>query len=196
MVVPLGPVFSERSARAAPPGFGLLLTALGTGMAVGVILLSAVQKRIPKATVFTASVLGAGISLFVAASMSTLPPAVLAILGTGHLRRRGVRARVHDPARDRRGRAAGPDLQRAVHARSVLPPARRSRSARCCRACSTASRCELFDGSVEILGVRRSACRACVSRCGWRRRSSSSARVPRDLVAALRRARTGRTRDL
>lgn len=83
MVVPLGPVFAEEVLGSGPAGFGLLLTALGTGMAIGVILLSAFQKKIPKATVFTASVLGAGISLFVAASMSTLPPAFLAILGMG-----------------------------------------------------------------------------------------------------------------
>jgi dTMP kinase len=83
MVVPLGPVFAEEVLGSGPAGFGLLLTALGTGMAIGVILLSAFQRKIPKATVFTASVLGAGISLFVAASMSTLPPAFLAILGMG-----------------------------------------------------------------------------------------------------------------
>ena len=83
MVVPLGPVFAEEVLGSGPAGFGLLLTALGTGMAIGVILLSAFQKKIPKAMVFTASVLGAGISLFVAASMSTLAPAFLAILGMG-----------------------------------------------------------------------------------------------------------------
>jgi dTMP kinase len=83
MVVPLGPVFAEEVLGSGPTGFGLLLTALGTGMAIGVILLSAFQKKIPKAMVFTASVLGAGIALIVGASMSTLLPAFLAILGMG-----------------------------------------------------------------------------------------------------------------
>ncbi len=83
MIVPLGPVFAEEVLASGPTGFGLLLTALGTGMAIGVVLLSAFQKKIPKAMVFTASVVGAGIALIIAASMSTLAPAFLAILGMG-----------------------------------------------------------------------------------------------------------------
>ncbi|HTN81681.1 MAG TPA: MFS transporter [Acidimicrobiales bacterium] len=83
MVVPLGPVFAEEVLDSGATGFGLLLTALGTGMAIGVILLSAFQKKLPKAMVFTASVLGAGITLILGASMSTLLPAFLAILGMG-----------------------------------------------------------------------------------------------------------------
>ena len=83
MIVPLGPVFAEEVLDSGAAGFGLLLTALGTGMAIGVVLLSAFQKKTPKAMVFTASVLGAGISLIVAASMSTLAPAFLAILCMG-----------------------------------------------------------------------------------------------------------------
>jgi len=52
-------------------------------MAIGVVLLSAFQKKLPKVMIFTASVLGAGITLIVGASMSTLAPAFLAILGMG-----------------------------------------------------------------------------------------------------------------
>ncbi len=83
MVVPLGPVFADEVLDSGATGFGLLLTALGTGMAIGVVLLSAFQKKLPKATVFTTSVLGAGITLILGASMSTLAPAFLAILGMG-----------------------------------------------------------------------------------------------------------------
>ena len=83
MVVPLGPVFADEVLHSGATGFGLLLTALGTGMAIGVVLLSAFQKKLPKVMIFTASVLGAGITLIVGASMSTLAPAFLAILGMG-----------------------------------------------------------------------------------------------------------------
>jgi dTMP kinase len=83
MIVPLGPVFADEVLASGPTGFGLLLTALGTGMAIGVVLLSAFQKKIPKVMVFTASVVGAGIALIIGASMSTLAPAFLAILGMG-----------------------------------------------------------------------------------------------------------------
>jgi dTMP kinase len=83
MLVPLGPVFSERVLRAGPAGFGLFIFALGCGVAIGVVLLSVFQRHIPKARVFAGSVFVAGASLIVAASMSTLELAALfvAILG-------------------------------------------------------------------------------------------------------------------
>lgn len=83
MLVPLGPVFSERVLRAGPAGFGILIFALGCGVAIGVVLLSVFQRHIPKARVFAGSVFVAGASLIVAASMSALELAALfvAILG-------------------------------------------------------------------------------------------------------------------
>jgi dTMP kinase len=83
MLVPLGPVFSTQVLHAGTAGFGLFIFALGSGVAVGVVLLSVFQRHIPKARVFAGSVFSAGISLIVAASMSALGPAALfvAILG-------------------------------------------------------------------------------------------------------------------
>jgi dTMP kinase len=83
MLVPLGPVFSTQVLHAGDAGFGLFVTALGLGVAVGIALLSAVQKRLPKAGVFTAAVLMAGVSLLVASSLNTLALAALfvAVLG-------------------------------------------------------------------------------------------------------------------
>ncbi|MDP9402275.1 MAG: MFS transporter [Actinomycetota bacterium] len=83
MVVPLGPVMSASVLGAGTAGFGLLLTALGTGMAVGVVTLSVVQRRVPHERIFVASVFGAGASLLLAASMSSLTPALafVAVMG-------------------------------------------------------------------------------------------------------------------
>ena len=83
MLVPLGPVFSSQVLGAGTAGFGLFIFALGCGVAVGVVLLSVFQRHIPKARVFAGSVFIAGISLIVAASMSSLGLAALfvAILG-------------------------------------------------------------------------------------------------------------------
>ncbi|MDQ6910623.1 MAG: MFS transporter [Actinomycetota bacterium] len=79
MVAPLGPTFSTRVLHAGPAGFGLLLTALGMGVAVGVVGLSTVQRRLPQDLIFPLAVLGAGASMMVAVSMSSLGPTMLFI---------------------------------------------------------------------------------------------------------------------
>ncbi|MEO7430348.1 MAG: MFS transporter, partial [Acidimicrobiales bacterium] len=77
MLVPLGPVFSDQVLGAGTDGFGLLIFALGCGVAGGVVFLSIFQRRVPKAQVFATSVFVAGGSLIVAASMSQLRFAAL-----------------------------------------------------------------------------------------------------------------------
>jgi len=72
MVAPLGPSYSTRVLHAGPAGFGLLLTALGTGVAIGVLGLTALQRRVPPARIFPLAVLGAGAAMLVAVSMSDL----------------------------------------------------------------------------------------------------------------------------
>jgi dTMP kinase len=83
MVVPLGPTFSQQVLKGGPAGFGLLLTALGFGVAAGVIALSAVQKRLPRERIFVLGVLGAGGFMVAGASMSSLPPAMGLVAGMG-----------------------------------------------------------------------------------------------------------------
>ncbi|MGQ0831177.1 MAG: MFS transporter [Microthrixaceae bacterium] len=77
MLVPLGPVFSDGVLGAGTDGFGFLIFALGCGVALGIVLLSVFQRRVPKAQVFTTAVFVAGASLIVAASMSELRFAAL-----------------------------------------------------------------------------------------------------------------------
>ena len=83
MVVPLGPVASDRIYGAGTAGFGLLLAALGFGVAAGIIGLSVVQKRVPHERIFVVSVLGAGASLVGAACMSNLTLALVFTAGLG-----------------------------------------------------------------------------------------------------------------
>ncbi len=83
MLVPLGPVFAQAALGSGPAGFGLLLTALGTGVAIGVVALSALQNRLDKTQVFSFAVLGAGICLVAAATTSSLGPAFVLVLGLG-----------------------------------------------------------------------------------------------------------------
>lgn len=83
MLVPLGDVFSRQVLGGGSAGFGLLLTALGFGMAGGVGVLSVFQRRIPKVAVFCGAIIAAGAALLAGAAVSTLTPALffVAILG-------------------------------------------------------------------------------------------------------------------
>lgn len=71
MLVPLGPIFASRVLH-AEDGFSVFITALGLGVAGGVVTISVLQRRLPKDKVFSSALVLAGIALFVAASMSTL----------------------------------------------------------------------------------------------------------------------------
>ena len=77
MLIPLGAVFSTEVLDSGVAGYGLFTTALGFGVALGVVGVSALQKRLPKRTVFIAALFAAGLSLFLAASSSTLTMAVV-----------------------------------------------------------------------------------------------------------------------
>jgi len=77
MLIPLGAVFSAEVLGAGPAGYGLFTTALGFGVAIGAVGVSALQRRLPKARVFTGSLFLAGAFLFAAASVSTLGLAAL-----------------------------------------------------------------------------------------------------------------------
>lgn len=77
MLIPLGAVFSTEVLDAGAAGYGLFTTALGFGVAIGAVGVSAFQKRLPKAKVFTGSLFLAGAFLFAAASSSTLGAATI-----------------------------------------------------------------------------------------------------------------------
>jgi dTMP kinase len=77
MVVPLGPVASDQIYGAGTAGFGLLLAALGFGVAAGIIGLSLLQKRVPHERMFVGAVLGGGVSLLAAASVPNLTLALV-----------------------------------------------------------------------------------------------------------------------
>lgn len=76
MLVPLGPRFAKETLGGGSAAFGLLLTALGGGMAAGIIGLSVLQRKLPHQRVFVAAVFGAGLSILAGASMSDLRPAL------------------------------------------------------------------------------------------------------------------------
>ncbi len=83
MLVPLGPVFAEEVVGSGQTGFGILIFALGLGVAGGVIMISLLQRRLPKEWTFVVAVFVAGASLSTAASMSVLELACVFVFVLG-----------------------------------------------------------------------------------------------------------------
>ncbi len=84
MVIPLGPVFAEVVLGEDPgEGFASLQIALGLGVALGVVMITIGQRKAHKARLFIVAVFGAGVSLLVAAAMTTLASAALLIAMLG-----------------------------------------------------------------------------------------------------------------
>ena len=82
MLVPLGPTFA-RFVIGNPNTFPLFITALGLGVATGVVTLSVLQRRLNKERAFPLLVFGAGVSMFFGVSMSSFWPAALGMYGLG-----------------------------------------------------------------------------------------------------------------
>lgn len=82
MLVPLGPTFA-RFVIGNANTFPLFITALGLGVATGVVTLSLLQRRLPKEQAFPVLVFCGGVSLFFGVSMSTFWLAALGIFGLG-----------------------------------------------------------------------------------------------------------------
>ncbi len=82
MLVPLGPTFA-RYVIGDPATFPLFITALGFGVAAGVVMLSVLQKRLPKEQIFVMLVFGCGFSLFAGVSMSSFWLAAIGIFFLG-----------------------------------------------------------------------------------------------------------------
>jgi dTMP kinase len=83
MLIPLGAVFSTDVLGAGAAGYGIFTTALGFGVAVGAVGVSALQRRLPKERVFTTALLVAGVALVLAASASTLAMAATFVFVMG-----------------------------------------------------------------------------------------------------------------
>ena len=120
-MIPLGPSFAEEVLDGGAAAFGVLMTALGFGAAIGVVTLLWFQGRLPRVTVFCFAVIGTGGFLVLAASFSALAPAALMIGVRRRVRGHHLRHRLHRAAGERARRAARPHLRDALHGRAALP---------------------------------------------------------------------------
>ncbi len=83
MLVPLGAIYADEVLGAGRSGLGVLITALGLGVAGGVALVSWLQRRLDKARTFTWSLVGAGVFLALAASISQVHLSTTMVFGIG-----------------------------------------------------------------------------------------------------------------
>jgi dTMP kinase len=82
-MVPLGPSFASKVLGGGSAGFGVLMTALGFGVGIGVPTLSWLQRRLPHERVFFAAVVVTGVGIIAAALTSSFSFAipVVAVVG-------------------------------------------------------------------------------------------------------------------
>ena len=83
MLVPLGATFAREDLGGGAAGFGALISGLGFGVAVSVLGLSFLQKRLRPEPVFVGSLFVAAICITLGATSSTMTPAVLWVVGVG-----------------------------------------------------------------------------------------------------------------
>ena len=82
-IIPLSSLLITQVLGGGDSSFGLLITALGLGAAIGVLTLLWLQRRLPRATVFWVAIFACGVSIIVAASVSSLAPAMVAAAFVG-----------------------------------------------------------------------------------------------------------------
>jgi dTMP kinase len=83
MLVPLGGTFVETVLGSDEKGYGLVLFALGSGVAIGVAIVIVTQKRLSAEFVFPLSVLAAGCFLIAAIAMTSFRAAVVWVFCLG-----------------------------------------------------------------------------------------------------------------
>ncbi len=81
-MIPLGTVFASE-VLGSEAQYGVMLTALGTGAAIGIFIVLALQKRLPRDELFGWSVIGVGVFLIAGVSFNVGGIAALFIAGTG-----------------------------------------------------------------------------------------------------------------
>jgi dTMP kinase len=74
-VISLGPLHVRENLRGGASGFGVLVTALGIGAAVGVLSLETIARRIPRESVYPYALVMAGAALLLGSAVTTVTAA-------------------------------------------------------------------------------------------------------------------------
>jgi dTMP kinase len=82
-IVPLGAIYSRDVLDGTPSGFAFLSAALGIGAGIGVVTLLWLQRRLPRAALFSAAVIATGVAVILVACVSTFALAILSVAFIG-----------------------------------------------------------------------------------------------------------------
>jgi dTMP kinase len=82
-VISVGPIFASAGLNGGPTAWGFLVTALGVGMALGMVFVAQVTKVIEKDTLFPLAILSGGAALILVAAMPSIVLAALATVAMG-----------------------------------------------------------------------------------------------------------------
>ena len=99
-MIPLGAAFAKQGLGGDSATFGVLMTALGMGAAIGVVALLALQKRLPRETVFEFAVMGTGAFLDPRGVVHVDVPVCARHRARRRVRGHVVRHRLHRPPGD------------------------------------------------------------------------------------------------
>lgn len=83
MLVPLGQTFAKDDLGGGPAGFGALISALGIGVAISVVGLSFLQRRLRPEPTFIGAVFAAAVFISLGATSGSMGPAVLFVFLLG-----------------------------------------------------------------------------------------------------------------
>ncbi len=86
-VIALGPIFADRvvdgSRAASAAAWGALIVAVGIGLVGGMITAGAIARRVPRERIFPIGLIVSGLSVLWVASMTSVPPAIVATVFVG-----------------------------------------------------------------------------------------------------------------
>ena len=120
-MIPFGPAYAKQGLGGDAATYGVMMSALGFGAAIGVVGLLFLQKRLPRETVFDFAIIGTGIFLMVVATFTSLFPAALAVGLLGACAGTSYVTGFTVLAGDRARRHARPYLCHALHGDPHVP---------------------------------------------------------------------------
>jgi len=82
-IMSLGPIFSETALHAGPTGWGILVTSVGIGLALGMVVAGQLSKLVEKDVLFSRTIMAGAAALAILAAMPNILLAAFVTVGMG-----------------------------------------------------------------------------------------------------------------